>query len=205
MIGFRNSSRAYYVCGSQPYRKGMGCGSGVYVPQSQVESEVLHGLKDVLALCTDPKGFTSKVNSEPRKVWEASTGFRPDAAERLAAFETKIENIRRAVEGGLNDADWTNARLRELMVERAALVPATSKTASPPQIEAEVVMEYRCQTEKLFKQGLPAERKRLLRAWVKEVVLEPENLEVSISYRLPEAVMNSVVAGGGFEPPTFGL
>lgn len=33
-------------------------------------------------------------------------------------------------------------------------------------------MEYRRQTEKLFKEGLPAKRKRLLRAWIKEVVLE---------------------------------
>jgi len=40
---------------------------------------------------------------------------------------------------------------------------------------------------------------------VKEVVLDPEELEVNINYRLPEAVMNGVVAGGGFEPPTFGL
>jgi len=67
----------------------------------------------------------------------------------------------------LNDADWANARFRDLLAERAALVPATSKSASPPQIEAEVVMEYRRQTEKLFNQGLPAERKRLLRAWLR--------------------------------------
>ena len=33
----------------------------------------------------------------------------------------------------------------------------------------------------------------------------PTDLEVAITYRLPEAVMNGVVAGGGFEPPTFGL
>jgi len=53
--------------------------------------------------------------------------------------------------------------------------------------------------------GQPAERKRLLRTWVHEVKLEPETLEVKISYRLPEAVMKGVVAGAGFEPATFGL
>ncbi len=35
--------------------------------------------------------------------------------------------------------------------------------------------------------------------------LMPEDLEVSISYRLPEDIMNGLVAGDGFEPPTFGL
>ena len=40
---------------------------------------------------------------------------------------------------------------------------------------------------------------------VGEVKLMPQDLEVSISYRLPEAIMNGLVAGDGFEPPTFGL
>ena len=54
MTGFKTSSEFYYVCGSQPYRKGMGCGPGVYVPQAQVEAEVLEGLKGLLGVCTDP-------------------------------------------------------------------------------------------------------------------------------------------------------
>jgi hypothetical protein len=66
-------------------------------------------------------------------------------------------------------------------------------------------MAYRRQTAKLMQSGQPAERKRLLRAWVQEIKLEPETLEVKISYRLPEAVMKGVVAGAGFEPATFGL
>ncbi len=74
-----------------------------------------------------------------------------------------------------------------------------------PQIDTETVLEYRRQTEKLFSHGEMAERKRLLRTWVEGVNLMPEALEVSISYRLPEAVMNGLVAGEGFEPSTFGL
>jgi hypothetical protein len=34
-----------------------------------------------------------------------------------------------------------------------------------------------------------------MRVWVQEIKLDPEALEVKISYRLPEAVMNGVVAG----------
>ncbi len=205
MIGFRNEERSYYVCGSLRYRKGMGCGPGVYVPQKEAESEVLCGLKDLLGVCADPKGFTRKVNSELRELWEAKTGFRADAVERLAAIDKKIGNIRNVIEDGIHDANWANARLQELSAERAGLEAATAKHASPPQIDAEIVMDYRRQTEKLFKEGLPAERKRLLRAWTKEVVLKPEDREVNINYRLPETVMNGLVAGGGFEPPTFGL
>ena len=66
-------------------------------------------------------------------------------------------------------------------------------------------MAYRRQAEKLMAAGHPAERNRLMRAWVQEVKLEPQHLDVKISYRLPESVMKGLVAGAGFEPATFGL
>jgi hypothetical protein len=205
MIGYRQPPRSYYVCGSQPYRSGMGCGPGICVPQAQVESEVLSGLRSVLDLCADPQRFTRAVNKELRQIWEASTGFRPDAGAQIAAVDTKVENIRRAVEGGLNDANWANTRLRELTTQREALVAASRKASGPPQIDAATAIEYRRQAEKLFCHGDQAARKQLLRALVTKVEVMPANLEVTISYRLPEAVMNGLVAGEGFEPSTFGL
>ena len=66
-------------------------------------------------------------------------------------------------------------------------------------------MDYRRQTDKLFRQGDQAERKKFLRTVVGEVTLMPEELEVTISYRVPEPIMNRLVAGEGFEPSTFGL
>ena len=143
MVGFRNQTHSYYVCGSQPYRKGMGCGPGVYVPQAEVEAEVLHGLSKLLGVCADPKGFTRQVNADLRELWQASTGFRTDSAARLAAIDKKVERIRVAVEDGLNDAAWANARLEELLAERAAVISSGSKRTSPPQIDVQVVLEYR--------------------------------------------------------------
>lgn len=99
--------------------------------QAQVESEVLSGLRDVLDLCADPQKFTRAVNKELRQIWEASSDFKPDAGERIAAIDRKIENIRRAVEEGLNDASWANTRLCELNVERESLATASRKASGP--------------------------------------------------------------------------
>lgn len=205
MIGFHTDGRFYYVCGSQPYRSGMGCGPGVYVPQAQVESEVLKGLGGILDWCADPQRFTRTVNKELRQIWEMSTGFKPDAGEQISAIDRKVENIRRAVEEGLNDANWANTRLRELYTEREVLVAASRAGGGPPQLDSATAMDYRRQADKLLRQGGQAERKQLLRTLVGEVKLMPQDLEVRISYRLPEPIMNGLVAGGGFEPPTFGL
>ena len=205
MIGFRTSSGEYYVCGSQPYRRGMGCGPGLYVPRRAVEGEVCRGLSELLSLCTDPQSFTRQVNTELRRLWqESGHSDNATAHAEIQKIEAKIANIRRAVEDGFSDASWANARLRELLVKRDALTGSVDR-AEPPQLEAQTVMAYRRQTEKVMASGHAADRKRLMRAWVGDIKLDPELLEVKISYRLPEGVMKGVVAGAGFEPATFGL
>ena len=49
------------------------------------------------------------------------------------------------------------------------------------------------------------EKKQLVRTWVAEMKLAPDTREVEITYRVPEPVMLTLVAGAGFEPATFGL
>jgi site-specific DNA recombinase len=196
MIGFRTSSGEYYVCGSQPYRRGLGCGPGVYVPRQEVETEVLRGLNELLNHCANPENLTRQVNAELKRLWEQSTGCSGEdsRAGRLSAIDAKIQNIRHAIEDGFMDASWANARLRELIRECDALT-AQPGALEPPRLDAKTVTAYRRQIEKLMRSGAPAEKKRFLRAWLNELKLEPNTLSVRIEYRLPEFVMKSVVAG----------
>ena len=82
---------------------------------------------------------------------------------------------------------------------------AFEKASGLPQLDVATAVDYRRQADKLLQHGGQADRKQLLRTLVGEVKLMPQDLEVSISYRLPEASMKGLVAGDGFEPPTFGL
>jgi hypothetical protein len=59
-------------------------------------------------------------------------------------------------------------------------------------------MACREQVGRLFAHGKPVEKKQLSRKCVEEMKLAPERLEVEITYRVPEPVMNSVVAGARF-------
>lgn len=43
--------------------------------------------------------------------------------------------------------------------------------------------------------GLIEDKKALLRLWVPEMKLAPEQREVEITYRVPEPIMNNLVAG----------
>ncbi|HXX22158.1 MAG TPA: hypothetical protein VEO19_03295 [Terriglobia bacterium] len=136
------------------------------------------------------------MNQELRRLWGES-GYVDSAQSRkeIAALETKIANIRRAIEDGLTDASRANSRLRELYAEREVLTAALN-TPGPPQLDSATVMAYSRETAKLMESGHRAERKRLLRNWVHEIKLKPESLEVSISYRVPDVVMKGVGCGG---------
>ncbi len=60
-------------------------------------------------------------------------------------------------------------------------------------------MEYRRSLPKLLKHATPAEKKELIRAWVEDIRLTPEQLEVTITYQIPEPVVNKLVAGARYK------
>ncbi len=122
MMGYRRAKgQTYYVCGSQPYRKGMGCGPGVYVPQHEIETEVAEGLGDVLSRCADPDGFTRKVNAELCRLCGATGSGKSETARRLSDLDRKIANIRTAIEDGLEDATRANERIQSLRTQKEEL------------------------------------------------------------------------------------
>jgi hypothetical protein len=135
------------------------------------------------------------VNEELRRIWQERNGHDPDAARKIAASDGKIANIRRAIEDGLSDAVWANARLGELQAERTALVKAAAATGEPPQVDIETALAHRRNLDRVLAQATPQERKRFVRTWVDEIKLAPEQREVVMTYRIPEPVMNVVVAG----------
>ena len=51
---------------------------------------------------------------------------------------------------------------------------------------------------KLLEHATPAEKKELVREWMEGMRLAPEQLEVAITYRVPEPVANKLVAGARF-------
>ena len=206
LVGFeRTKDQKYYVCNSVPNRRGLGCGPGVFVPQKDVEREVFAGLAGLMGVCVDTKGFVREVNAELIRLWEQSNGHDPTAGQRVKEIEAKIGNIRRAIEDGLADANWANTRLAQLLEEKQRLAATAAIQSAPPQIDAPTALALRQDAEKILSHGTNAEKKHLLRIWVDEIKLAPETLEVEISYKIPEPVVDSMGAGRGFEPLTFGL
>ena len=195
MIGLKRANGNYYVCGSQPYRKGKGCGPGVYVRQDQVENEVLSGARDLLSACMDSSGFVDEFNKEVRRIWEEGTGMDPDAERKLEAVKQKVENVHRAIEDGISDTTWANLRITELKGEQTKLETLLQSESKPPDIDVSEIRSYRERVDKHLVHGTNRERKLIMRTLVDDIRLAPEELVVDVTYRLPEPMVNNMVAG----------
>ncbi|MHB9132627.1 MAG: recombinase family protein [Armatimonadota bacterium] len=197
MMGLTTSSGAYYVCGSQPHRRGMGCGPGVYVAQNWIEGKIIESIGKLLAECDAPPASLKKVNDKLRHHWEQANGFDPTTVRQLPEIERIIDNIHHGIEQGLDPSQikWVSERLVELEAERTKLKATPQPMGAPPKIDAAAAGAYRRQATKLFTAGSVEQRKRLVRELVAEIKLTPEELVVEATFQVPESVMHLLVAG----------
>jgi len=189
MIGHGTRRGKHYVCGSQPYRKGMGCGTGVYIPQDYVESEVIKGMEELLCAILDHTDIVAKVNTELKQMWERKSGYDPTARKRLAEVEKQIDNVRSAILEGLRDVEWANGKLDELNNERDRLIrmiDSSPRASDPPQADLKLVRLHLSNLKRTLDQARIDERKRLVSGMVESVGLDPETRTVHVSYQLPD-------------------
>lgn len=158
------------------------------------------GLTYLLAECADSKGFVKEVNQELERLWQEQNGYDPDAAARIAEIEKKVRNIRNALEDGLSDTGWANNRLSDFLGEQRELEAQTELTEEAPQIDTAGARRFWKEAKESLLNDTPERKKKLLRQCVAEIELAPEQLEVEITYSLPEPVMNGVVAGARSVP-----
>jgi len=117
----------------------------------------------------------------------------------MEAIDVKIGSIRRATEDGLAETARANERLSELKAERERIVAASEVCGEPPQIGAATAMTYPKELPRLLKHATPSEKKELVRARVEDIRLAPGQLDVAITYRVPEPVVNELLAGARYE------
>jgi hypothetical protein len=204
MVGLRTGpKRFYYVCSSAPYRKGMGCGKGVYVPKDHIEQAVIDGVRELLAANLNPDRIARLVNQEIARTADTDPTRSKTLEKEIASVEAKIENIRKAIEEGLSDAAWANGKLAGLQGELGRLSAARPHRERPPRLSAEDVIRYIQNLANVLEHASTRERKELLRLVVAQIKLAPEDLSVEIVYQAPGPnFMFNVVAGIGFEPTT---
>ena len=85
------------------------------------------------------------MNEEIRKSNKNGTGVLPEIEKNLSEVERHIANIRKSIEEGLADINWTNQRLMELASEREKLEARRAEISNievQPELDVEAVKDH---------------------------------------------------------------
>ena len=195
MQGLKKKGYGYYVCGSQPYRKGMGCGTAVYVPQDWLEDLVIDGLQELLKLSAASKSFVSRINSDIEAIWLSGTGCDTRVEEKLKQVESEITNIRNALLKGLDDITWANKKLSQLNHDKKQLESMLDVSGNPPLIDQDIAASYLTDLHHVMDKGENKAKKKFLRSRVRDIKLAPDRLQVEVTYNVPGPLVKSSIAG----------
>ena len=206
LMGLRKTGgHRYYICGSQPHRRGLGCGRAVYVPADFIEKAVVEAVTGLLSKLIDPDGLVRRLNERLAMLWEDEHPSRHDVERRQQDIRGRVRRISEAIADGSIDRGWARTELARLHREEEELAPLEAEAVAPPRIDPGQASQILDEIEEGFRNGDNAVKKQLVRNLVESMTMAPESLEVDIVLRVPGPLVHRMVAGAGFEPATFGL
>jgi site-specific DNA recombinase len=218
------SGDPYYGCSFHRNRGDSVCSNQLRVRRSVLEESVLELLSNEILQQYLP-ALVEEVNLELRQSRTGSIAARDEILARMEETDAKIENIKEAIERGAF-TDTTTEMLRKAEEEKAALVSQLEElrrvSSQPfPRVSEKTVAAYVKNLRELMYVDPRAARMELQKH-IESITLTrnvskegKESLEISVKV-IPDGILQvlvaqsltiapQMVAGGGFEPPTFGL
>ncbi len=211
MAGHDDRKRSGYLCGAAKYRRGLGCGSSVFIEKQLIEDTVWHTVDAFWELLLSDEGerLVGKANEGFKSAWERCGGKAAVQAQAsLRRIDQKIENLRGALEEGVSDVAWVNQRLRELSLEREATLKAVGQTTcppNPPKVNLPTFRKYLRDMRRLLPHATNQEKKALARDFMHNLEFDPVKREVDISVKLPADTLQHMEAAAGVEPACKGF
>jgi site-specific DNA recombinase len=126
------------------------CGNGIKIRREEIESRVLHGLKERLLAPERIEQFTRMFQEEMNRLAAEQVQCQAQDQGRLQAVERKIASLIRAVEDGLYQPSM-KGRLEELEAEKAALEARLTRQPTAIRFHPGLARQYRIQVENLEK------------------------------------------------------
>jgi site-specific DNA recombinase len=223
--GFSKVSTEHYGC-SNARNRGT-CTNLLTIRRDVIEATVLSGLKTHLMHPDLTKEFIAEYHRELNRRNAVRDSERELHATELARIDRQIRAIIEAIKDGMRSAAMKD-ELAGLEQRKEGLIELMRQTPAPvPRLHPNLSKVYRQKVarlqEELNRQELRAEAAEILRSLTSEVRLVPENekLEVELAGDLAGilaltsgnkkpatdcgGLQVTLVAGGGFEPPTFRL
>ena len=204
------------------------CTNKLTIPRPEVERRVLHALQDKLMRKDFFEEFCQEFAKEMNRLRMEQRAGLTSAKRELERVKREIQKVIDAIVDGVRGSE-VKERMAELQDRKEALLKQIETAHEPPPLLHPSMAElYRSKVEELAaalqREDTRLEASEMLRGLIDSIVLMPEKGQLRIELRRNLAAMLTaaqqtkrspetgdllvpvqLVAGGGFEPPTFGL
>jgi DNA invertase Pin-like site-specific DNA recombinase len=198
--GAQSGQHHYYTCQTKMKRGAKACGTARNFEQGKVEAAVVDALREGALLPSVFGDVVREVQASLRSAQTAAAGERVVLQGQITEMDRRLDNLYEAVEAGTIPASRLAPRIEQVSGEKEALL---ARLAALPETEHDPVLEigdacveaWLADLRGVLERGSVDERRTLLRAWVKRVVAQGD--ELTIEYTFPLVPMDAPTGSGG--------
>jgi site-specific DNA recombinase len=186
--GARNNAYQYYTCQTKQKQGAKACSANNF-EQGKVEAVVLDALRDGALHPGVFADLVREVQASLRGSQAEAEGERAVLEGQLAELNKRLDNLYEAVESGSIPVARLAPRIEQVSQEKEAL---DARIAALPEAGSEPLLEigdgdieaWVADLRAVVDRGSVDERRGLLRAWVKRVVADGDELTVEYTFPL---------------------
>jgi site-specific DNA recombinase len=202
----------YYICATHHQGDHQACPHRYKVPAGPVEDHIVALIREDLGRLRDDRQLHQYVAEELQRI----TGGHVNASEQLQRRLAELDQQAATLRDHFKAMDAVTAQAMGLYDEAKRIADERQRVecdlrilpAAVPQLPNANTLRARAtaafdQLETVLASATIEQRRELVSLYVQKVKADPEAYCVQIS--LYPALFSSIIAGGGFEPPTSGL
>lgn len=201
VIGYRSSSRHWkkYICGPSRYKGNAGCQYHFTVDQKWLENTIVHEIENRYTLPERIDQIIKEVQDDIKTGYKEYNSALKDLTKQKSSLEQQVQRLLDAVKSGFNPA--LIAKEANDLQEQINLLDAKIKHLknNPPSqlsIDEKEIRKFFTSFITSFNEATITERKKLIRTFIRELILDPEKQEVRVSF-YPDHLVHSIGVGGG--------
>ncbi|MDW7652140.1 MAG: recombinase family protein [Bacillota bacterium] len=200
IIGYRSSSRNWrkYVCGTHRYKGDAGCSYKLMVNQEWLENIIVQEIENRYTLPSNIDKLIKEVKDNIESGCQDYYGTIDDFVKQKKDLEQQARNLANAIKNGISLSiiqDEATTIQQEISEVQAKITYLKNNPPTELNFDEEQIKEFFLSFRPSFDAGTNSERKALIRTFIRQMELDPENKEVRVVF-YPDLVHRIGVGDG---------
>ena len=201
VIGYRSSSRHWrkYICGPSRYKGKAVCPDEYMVDQDWLERTIIAEIEKRYTLPDRIEEIIKEVKEDIRTGFKEYNHALNDLTREKNNLDSQRQRLLDAIKHGIDPAaisDEVNKVQEQINQLDIKLSYLKNNPPSQLSFDEDEIRHFFSNFKTAFSEATIAERKRLIRTFIRHLELDPKNKEVRVAF-YPDNVVQSIGAGNG--------